>query len=67
MAAGFEKYDGGYFEYPTAKIVKIEGNKYAVYDEHGNPLGAHQKDDIAEFTTSLDVMKAMKEKSGSGE
>lgn len=63
MAAGFLKYDGGYFEYPTANSVKNEGDKYAVYDSFGNPIGVHQKDDIAEFTTSTDLMNAMKAKS----
>ncbi|MCF5715468.1 hypothetical protein ACTACN_17390 [Pseudomonas syringae] len=62
MAAAFMRYDGGYFDYPTANTVKIEGDKYAIYDAYGNAIGAHPKDEIAEFTTSADLMKAMKDK-----
>ncbi|WP_415769978.1 hypothetical protein [Pseudomonas sp. LB3P38] len=52
MAAIFKNYDDEYFTYDSAKEVKEEGGKYVVYDACGSVLGAHQIDNIAEFTTS---------------
>ena len=51
MPAIFKTYDDEWFEYQGAKEVKEKGSQYVVYDAYGSTLGAHQIEDIQQFTT----------------
>lgn len=60
MPAIFKTYDDEFFEYKNAKEVKEKGSQYVVYDAYGSTLGAHQIEDIQQFTTDPLVAEKIK-------